>query len=174
MRKTLLSLASALMMLPSALFAQTMTEENPTLDQLGYRLEKDVDFVGGFVNGQEITPSDGLHFGASEDYKINSYVPQKLTNEGLEFLSIQIPGNNIAWTIGTGLRSTSNERWIIVNGLRVGQILAVDLSSTDTTQFVVNSIECNGNTGWADNLCDPLVVEPISGSIHELQEIGGG
>ena len=45
MRKTLLSLASALMMLPSALFAQTMTEENPTLDQLGYRLEKDVDFA---------------------------------------------------------------------------------------------------------------------------------
>lgn len=175
MRKIYSLIASALLMLPAASFAQTMTEENQTLEELGYRLEKDVNFRDGFVNGKEIVPNNGLTFsGVSEDPKINGWNPQRVTNEGLEWLSIQLPGNNIDLLHETGLRSVGNERWIGVNNLRVGQIIVIDISNTDPASFVANSIECNGNTGWADNFCDPLIVAEISDSIHSLQDLGGG
>ena len=172
MRKIYAFALSAFMMLPLALNAQTMTNENETLDGMGFRLEKDVNFRDGFVNDKEIVPNNALNFGEEEsDVTINGYHPSKLTNEGLEFMSIQLPGNGIDLVNGTGLRSSKNERWIVVNELREGQILAFDISNTDTTSFVVNSYECNSKTGWADNLVDPLIVEPISGEVHAIQEL---
>lgn len=174
MRKIYPLIAALLLAFTSQVsFAQTMTEENAVLDELGYRLEKDVNFYEGTVNGKEIVPSDAFKFSEEkEEFKVNSYNPTKLANIGLEFMSIQIPGNNTSFAAGTGFRSTGNERWVIFNNLRVGQIVAFDISDVaDTTRFVVNSIACNGNTGWADTPSDPLIVEPISGSIHELQEL---
>ena len=172
MRKIYAFALSAFMMLPLALNAQTMTNENETLDGMGFRLEKDVNFRDGFVNDKEIVPNNALNFGEEEsDVTINGYHPSKLTNEGLEFMSIQLPGNGIDLVNGTGLRSSKNERWIVVNELREGQILAFDISNTDTTSFVVNSYECNSKTGWADNFVDPLIVEPISGEVHAIQEL---
>lgn len=172
MRKFYSLVALAMMSLfATSMQAQTMTEENPTLDQMGYRLEKDVDFAGGTVNGKEIVPGDALSFGPEESYKINGWGVYKLLNEGLEFMSVQLADGQINLVQGTGLRSTKNERWIVVNDLRVGQIVAVELSREDSTAFVVNSIACNGNTGWEDTPSDPIVVEPISGSIHELQDL---
>lgn len=152
--------------------AQTMTEENPILDQMGYRLEKDVNFYAGTVNGKDIVPNDAFLFtGETESFQVNKYYPQKLGNEGLEFMSIQLGNDNMSFAAGTGIKSTKNERWLIINNLRVGQILSFDISREDTTAFVVNSIACNSGTGWADTPSDPLIVEPISGSIHELQEL---
>lgn len=173
MRKLYSIIAAALLMFPASLMAQTMTEENAILDQEGYRLEKDVNFRDGFVNGKEIVPNNGLQFGVTEDYKINNYQPQRVTNEGLEFMSIQLAGNGIDLVNGQGLKSIKNERWIVINDLREGQIVAFDISGTED-QFVANSNACNGNTGWADTFVDPLIVEEISGSIHELQEIAAG
>ena len=171
MRKLYALVVSALMLLPTASFAQTMTEENPVLDQWGYRLEKDVNFNEGTVNGKEIIPSEDLQFGGDDDFKINGNVMTKVTNEGLEFLSVHTMKDQMHLVPGEGLKSTGNERWIAIKNLREGQILAFDISNADTTQFVVNSNACNGNTGWADTFVDPLIVEPISGSVHELQEI---
>lgn len=174
MRKFYPPLLVALMMLPLSLGAQTMTEENETLANYedGYRLEKDVDFVGATVNGTAIEPAYSLEYGTDvSDVKINSYVPKFLKNAGLEFMSIQLPGNGIDWPSGKGLRSTKNERWIGIHDLREGQILVFDLSSKDEAQFVVNSIACNGNTGWADTPQDPLILEEISAQIHDLQDL---
>ena len=173
MRKIYSFVLSAFMTLPMAMNAQTMTDVNETLDGMGYRLEKDVNFREGLVNGKEIVPADALQFGEEQTgVTINGYVPQRLTNQGLEFMSIQIPNNGIALEAGGGLKSTSNERWIVVNELREGQVIAFDISDTnDTTRFVVNSIACNSKTGWADTFADPLTVEPISGEVHAIQEL---
>ena len=175
MRKIYSLIASALLMIPAASFAQTMTEENPTLVEMGYRLEKDVNFRDGFVNGKEIEPNNGLQFtGKAEEPKINSYNPQRVTNTGLEWLSLSLPGNSMDLVYGTGLKSSSNERWIGIHDLREGQIIAIDISNTDPASFVPNSIACNSNTGWADTWSDPLIVEEISEEVHSLQDLGGG
>lgn len=171
MKKFYALVASALMMLPFSASAQTMTTENSILEEWGYRLEKDVNFVEGTVNEKPIVPNDQLKWGDVESYKINQQAVTRLANEGLEFMGVNVAGNGINMLAGKGLQSTKNERWIVVNDLRVGQIVALDISNKDTVQFVVNSNACNANTGWADNLVDPLIVEPISGSVHELQEI---
>lgn len=172
MKKIYSLIVFALMLMPASLFAQTMTEDNAILDQQGYRLEKDVNFRDGFVNGKEIVPNNGLQYsGVAEDYKINGYNPQRLTNEGLEFMSIQLPNNGIDLVNGQGLKSTKNERWIIIHNLRVGQVLAFDISNNDEAQFVANSSACNSGTGWSDTMVDPLIVEEISSEIHSLQEI---
>ncbi len=171
MKKFYALVASALMMLPFSASAQTMTTENSILEEWGYRLEKDVNFVEGTVNEKTIVPNDQLKWGDVESYKINQQAVTRLANEGLEFMGVNVAGNGINMLAGKGLQSTKNERWIVVNDLRVGQIVALDISNKDTVQFVVNSNACNANTGWADNLVDPLIVEPISGSVHELQEI---
>ncbi|MBQ6751813.1 MAG: hypothetical protein IJR02_13755 [Bacteroidaceae bacterium] len=171
MRKIYALVLSSLLVLPSALKAQTMTEENAVLDQLGYRLEKDVNFREGFVNGKAIVPGEDLQFGGDDDFKVNNNVMTKVTNEGLEFLSVHTMKDQMHLVPGTGLRSTGNERWIAIKDLREGQILTFDISNQDSTQFIVNSNACNSNTGWADTFVDPLIVEPISGSIHELQEL---
>lgn len=176
MKKLYALMASALMMMPSLASAQSMTQENEILSGWNYRLEKDVDFVGGVVNADmsnevTITPNDQLQFGTAESVKLNGYAPNKLTNTGLEFMSVCQSIGGIDMPAGKGLRSIKNERWIMVNDLREGQIIAFDISNQDTVQFVVNSIACNSKTGWADTPCDPLTVEPISGSVHELQEL---
>lgn len=171
MKKFYALVASALMMLPFSASAQTMTTENSILEEWGYRLEKDVNFVEGTVNEKPIVPNDQLKWGDVESYKINQQAVTRLANEGLEFMGVNVAGNGINMLAGKGLQSTKNERWIVVNDLRVGQIVALDISNKDTVQFVVNSNACNANTGWADNLVNPLIVEPISGSVHELQEI---
>lgn len=171
MKKIYALIASALMMLPFSASAQTMTTDNTVLTDWGYRLEKDVNFVEGTVNETPIVPSHSITWGAKESYKINSQEVTRFANEGLEFMGVNVAGNGIDWPEGRGLRSTKNERWIVVNDLRVGQIVALDISNTDTVQFVVNSDACNKGTGWADNLVDPLIVEPISGSVHEIQEL---
>ena len=171
MKKIYALIASALMMLPFSASAQTMTTDNTVLTDWGYRLEKDVNFVEGTVNETPIVPSHSITWGAKESYKINSQEVTRFANEGLEFMGVNVAGNGIDWPEGRGLRSTKNERWIVVNDLRVGQIVALDISNTDTVQFVVNSDACNAKTGWADNLVDPLIVEPISGSVHEIQEL---
>ena len=171
MKKIYALIASALMMLPFSASAQTMTTDNTVLTDWGYRLEKDVNFVEGTVNETPIVPSHSITWGAVESYKINKQAVTRFANEGLEFMGVNVAGNGIDWPEGKGLRSTRNERWIVVNDLRVGQIVALDISNTDTVQFVVNSDACNDGTGWADNLVDPLIVEPISGSVHEIQEL---
>lgn len=171
MKKFYALVASALMMLPFSASAQTMTTENSILEEWGYRLEIDVNFVEGTVNEKPIVPNDQLKWGDVESYKINQQAVTRLANEGLEFMGVNVAGNGINMLAGKGLQSTKNERWIVVNDLRVGQIVALDISNKDTVQFVVNSNACNANTGWADNFVDPLIVEPISGSVHELQEI---
>lgn len=171
MKKFYALVASALMMLPFSASAQTMTTENSILEEWGYRLEKDVNFVEGTVNEKPIVPNDQLKWGDVESYKINQQAVTRLANEGLEFMGVNVAGNGINMLAGKGLQSTKNERWIVVNDLRVGQIVALDISNKDTVQFVVNSNACNANIGWADNFVDPLIVEPISGSVHELQEI---
>ena len=167
-------LAALLLSLPLSLSAQTMTEENETLANYedGYRLEKDVNFVEATVNGVAIEPAYSLEFGAEvSGVKINGYVPQYLTNSGLEFMSVQLPGNGIDWPANKELRSTKNERWIGLHGLREGQIVVFEISNKDAASFVVNSIACNGNTGWADTPQEPLVLEEISQAIHDIQDL---
>lgn len=171
MRKIYAFALSAFMALPMAVSAQTMTEENAVLENMGFRLEKDVNFRDGYVNGQEIVPNNGLQWGNKEDYKINQQDVTRVANEGLEFLGINVAGNGIDLVNGKGLRSTKNERWIVVNDLLVGQIVALDISNTDTVQFVVNSHTCNSKSNWEDVMVDPLIVEPISGKIHKIQEV---
>lgn len=172
MRKIYSIALSAFMMLPMAMNAQTMTNENETLDGMGYRLEKDVNFRDGYVNDKEIVPNDGFVWGAEQEgVTINGYAATQVLNEGLEFMSIQLAGNGITLANGKGLQSSSNERWIVVNELREGQIIAFDISDADTTRFVPNSNACNSKTGWADTWVDPLIVEPISGDIHLIQEL---
>lgn len=167
-------LAALLLSLPLSLSAQTMTEENETLANYedGYRLEKDVNFVEATVNGVAIEPAYSLEYGEEvPGVKINNYVPQYLTNSGLEFMSIQLPGNGIDWPANKELRSTKNERWIGLHGLREGQIVVFEVSNQDAASFVVNSVACNGNTGWADTPQDPLVLEEISQAIHDIQDL---
>lgn len=167
-------LAALLLSLPLSLSAQTMTEENETLANYedGYRLEKDVNFVDATVNGVAIEPAYSLEYGEEvPGVKINNYVPQYLTNSGLEFMSIQLPGNGIDWPANKELRSTKNERWIGLHGLREGQIVVFEVSNQDAASFVVNSVACNGNTGWADTPQDPLVLEEISQAIHDIQDL---
>jgi len=173
--KKLYAIITLMVMASANLFAQTMTEENQTLADMGYVLQKDVDFRGGMVNGKEILPAEQLTFsGIDEDLTLNKYHTQRVTNSGLEFLSIARTGkNDIYLQQGNGLRTIANERWFAVNELRKGQILVFDISSTDTTQFVVNSIACNSGTGWADTPSDPLIVAPISDGIHKLQAESG-
>ena len=163
----------AMVLMPICALAQTMTKENQTLTDLGFILEKDVNFREGYVNDKEISPADQLVFtGIDEDLKLNNYATQRVTNEGLEFLSIERTNkNDIYLHQGNGLRTIANERWFAINDLREGQIIAFDISGTDTTQFVVNSIACNGKTDWQDNFCQPLIVEPISEGIHTIQEL---
>lgn len=167
-------LAALLLSLPLSLSAQTMTEENETLANYedGYRLEKDVNFVEATVNGVAIEPAYSLEYGEDvPGVKINNYVPRYLTNSGLEFMSIQLPGNGIDWPANKELRSTKNERWIGLHGLREGQIVVFEVSNQDAASFVVNSVACNGNTGWADTPQDPLVLEEISQAIHDIQDL---
>ena len=169
-------LAALLVSLPMALSAQTMTGENETLTNYGdgFRLEKDVDFVGAMVNGVAIEPSTGLTFSGETDYKVNNNTLSKISNTGLEFLALHTMKNNYSWAKGQGLRTTSNERWISIPDLRKGQIFVVDQAATDESQFVVNSNACNGNTSWADTFQDPLILEEISAEIHELQDLAAG
>lgn len=171
MRKIYSLVLSALVAIPMAMNAQ-MTEENETLANYegGYRLEKDVDFVAATVNGVAIEPAYSLVYGVDvPNMKVNGYVPKFLTNTGLEFMSIQLPGNGIDWPASKALRSTNNERWFGLHGLRENQIVVFDVS--DTTRFVVNSIACNGNTGWKDTPQEPLILENISKEIHDLQDL---
>ncbi len=167
-------LAALLLSLPLSLSAQTMTDENETLAgyEDGYRLEKDVNFVDATVNGVAIEPAYSLEYGTEvSGVKVNGYVPQYLTNSGLEFMSVQLPGNGIDWPADRALRSTKNERWIGLHGLREGQIVVFEVSNQDAASFVVNSVACNGNTGWADTPQEPLVLEEISEAIHGLQDL---
>lgn len=171
MRKFYSLVLSALVAIPMAMNAQ-MTEENEVLANLedGYRLEKDVDFKAATVNGVAIEPAYSLEYGVDvPNMKVNGYVPKFLTNTGLEFMSIQLPGNGIDWPANNALRSTNNERWFGLHGLRENQIVVFDVS--DTTRFVVNSIACNGNTGWKDTPQEPLILENISKEIHDLQDL---
>lgn len=170
MKKIYSLVLSALMLLPSMAFAQSMTQENAVLsgEKMNYRLEKDVNFVGGVVNEGmsnevQISPNDALAFGPEDtSIKINNYYMNSLTNTGLEFMKVCSATGGIDMPAGKGLRSIKNERWIGVSNLRKGQILAFDISNQDEASFVVNSIACNGKTNWADNLSDPLIVESIS------------
>lgn len=179
MKKIYSLVLSALMLLPSMAFAQSMTQENEILsgEKMNYRLEKDVNFVGGVVNEGmsnevQIAPNDALTFGPEDtSIKINNYYMNSLTNTGLEFMKICSATGGVDMPAGKGLRSIKNERWIGVSNLRKGQIIAFDISNQDEASFVVNSVACNSKTGWADNLSDPLIVESISQEIHELQEL---
>lgn len=173
MRKFYSLVLSALVAIPMAMNAQ-MTEENEVLANLedGYRLEKDVDFKAATVNGVAIQPAYSLQFGAEvSGVKINGYVPKFLTNTGLEFMSFNLPGDNIDWPNNNALRSTKNERWIGIHYLREGQIVVFDVSNKDAAQFVPNSIACNKNTGWADTPQEPQILEEISQEIHDLQDL---
>lgn len=173
MRKFYSLVLSALVAIPMAMNAQ-MTEENETLANYedGYRLEKDVDFKAATVNGVVIQPAYSLQFGAEvSGVKINGYVPKFLTNTGLEFMSFNLPGDNIDWPNNNALRSTKNERWIGIHYLREGQIVVFDVSNKDAAQFVPNSIACNKNTGWADTPQEPQILEEISQEIHDLQDL---
>lgn len=173
MRKFYSLVLSALVAIPMAMNAQ-MTEENETLANYedGYRLEKDVDFKAATVNGVAIQPAYSLQFGAEvSGVKINGYVPKFLTNTGLEFMSFNLPGDNIDWPNNNALRSTKNERWIGIHYLREGQIVVFDVSNKDAAQFVPNSIACNKNTGWADTPQEPQILEEISQEIHDLQDL---
>lgn len=169
--------ASAIMLMPTMATAQSMTQDNEILAGWNYRLEKDVNFVSGIINegmsGEiSVNPNDKLEFGAEDtSVKLNGYAPNRLTNNGLEFMGVCQATGYVDLVAGKGLRSTKNERWIVVNDLRKGQIISFEISNQDTTSFVVNSIACNAKTGWQDTPCDPLTVEPISGSVHELQEL---
>lgn len=179
MKKIYSLVMSALMLLPAVASAQTLTQENEVLTSWEYHLEKDVNFVSGKVNEgmsneKDISPNDALEIGeADASVKINNYATCRLNNKGLEFMSVSSVGN-IDMPAGKGLRSTKNERWIGINDLREGQILVFEVSNQDTTQFVVNSIACNGKTNWEDNLSDPLIVEPISKSVYGLSDLPGG
>lgn len=175
MRKFYSLVLSALVAMPLAVNAQTMTEENETLANYkdGYRLETDVNFVGSAVNGEPITPATGLQFNGQTDYKINGTALDKVTNTGLEFLAVHTMKNNIGWSEGKALSSSSNERWISISNLRVGQILVFEVS--DASRFMVNSGGVDKNTAnWDDVPVDPLIAQPISDDIHELQELAAG
>jgi hypothetical protein len=175
MRKFYSLVLSALVAMPLAVNAQTMTEENETLANYkdGYRLETDVNFVGSAVNGEPITPATGLQFNGQTDYKINGTALDKVTNTGLEFLAVHTMKNNIGWSEGKALSSSSNERWISISNLRVGQILVFEVS--DASRFMVNSGGVDKNTAnWDDVPVDPLIAQPISDEIHELQELAAG
>lgn len=146
--------------------------ENKVLSDWGYILEKDVDFKEGTVNGIDITPNNGLVLnGVDEVYKCNGYTMQRFSNEGLEFISKQANNDAIDLVHGSGLGSTKNERFIGIHGLKEGQILVFNITCSDTTKFVVNTIACNSNTGWEDTPSDPLIVTPISDGIHRIQEL---
>ena len=159
----------------------TMTEENSVLDEMGYRLEKDVNWYEGTLNG---TPfyADGYEVGSGNDAlsytaytpetKLNGWAINQCTNENMEWFYLQLTGNGIVCTPGVkGLASTKNERWIAMSGLRANQIIVIDISNSEATQFVTSSTACNGNTGWADTLTDPLQVFEITDSIHAIQEL---
>ncbi|MCQ2112581.1 MAG: hypothetical protein MJY95_04480 [Bacteroidaceae bacterium] len=183
--KKFYALLSAVLMSSMAFAQGTMTEENATLDEMGYRLEKDVDWYAGTVNGVSFCP-EGYEMGSGVDVlsytsaesngiKLNNYSINQCTNEGMEWFYLQLTGNGIVCNPGSnGLISTKNERWIAMNGLRGGQIIVFDLSNNDPVQFVTSSTACNANTGWADTMTDPLQVYEITDSIHALQEIASG
>lgn len=168
----------------------TMTDENETLKGMGYRLEKDVNWYEGTLNG---TPfyNESYVYGsgnecleyvlpASTTIKVNSYSLTSCKNEGMEWFYVQtynetaVLGNIICSPGSKGLYSTKNERWIALSGLRANQIIAIDISNQDAAQFVPNSTACNNKTGWADTMTDPLQVVEITDSIHSLQELAGG
>ncbi len=161
----------ALQLVGLCAYAQ-MPEDNPTLKEMGYILSKNYDFVAGTVNGNDINPKNAFVAGETEtSFKVNGYNPVRLANEGLESISLEFLADGINWPADRGLQSVKNERWINFHDLKEGQILVFDISNQDTIQFVVNSIACNGKTGWADTPAEPLIVEPISGTVHELQEL---
>lgn len=171
-----------MMMCSTLSFAQgTMTDENAVLDQMGYRLEKDVNWYEGTLNG---TPfyAEGYEVGSGKEalsftaytpeIKLNNYAINQCTNDNMEWFFLQLVGNGVECTPGTNaLRSTKNERWIAMNGLRANQILVLDLSNSDAAAFVVGSTACNNNTGWADTMTDIPQAFEITDSIHAIQEL---
>ena len=92
MKKFYALVASAIMLMPTMATAQSMTQDNEILTGWNYRLEKDVNFVSGIINegmsGEiAVTPNDKLEFGAEDtSVKLNGYAPNRLTNNGLEFM----------------------------------------------------------------------------------------
>ena len=179
--KKFYSLLGALM-LSSVSFAQgTMTSENAFLEQMGFRLEKDVNWYEGTLNGTPFYAED-YEYGSGNDclsytasstgIALNAYTINQCTNDNMEWFNLQLTGNGIICTPGVkGLASTKNERWIAISGLRANQIIAIDLSDTTKTQFVANSTACNSKTGWADTMTEPLQVYELTDSIHALQEL---
>lgn len=182
--KKIYLLAASLLTCLSVSAQGTMTEENEVLSQMGYRLEKDVNWYEGTLNGTPFyaddyvygSGADALSYKAYEpEIKLNKYAINQCTNENMEWFYLQLTGNGIVCTPGAkGLYSTKNERWIALSDLRANQIIALDISNQDAAQFVPNSTECSGNTGWADTMTDPLQVFEITDSIHALQELAGG
>lgn len=175
----------AMLMVSAVGFAQgTMTEENATLSDMGYRLEKDVNWYEGTINGT-VFYDPGYEYGSGVDclsytdasdngIKLNNYSINQCINENMEWFYLQLTGNGITCEPGkNGLRSTKNERWIAVSGLRPGQILAIDISNSDEAQFVPNSTACNAKTEWADTMTDPLQVVEITSEVHAIQELAG-
>ena len=159
------------------------TAPNATLAEMGYTIEKDVNWYEGTVNGVSFLP-DGYVFGSGVDALsytaadngiiLNGYGINQCTNKGLEWFYLQLTSSGITCEPGVnGLRSTKNERWIAINGLKANQIIAVELTDVTETQFVVNSTDCSNKTGWSDALTDPLQVFEITDSIHNIQELAG-
>lgn len=175
----------ATMLMSSVAFAQSaITTENPVLDEMGYRLEKDVDWYEGTVNGVSFL-MDGYVFGSGADalsytaadngIVLNAYGINRCTNEGLEWFYLQLTGNGVTCEPGlNGLHTTKNERWFALEGLRGNQIIAFELADTTEAQFVLGSTACSQKTGWADTMVEPAQAFEISDSIHALQELANG
>lgn len=185
--KKIYTLAS-MMMFGLSVFAQgTMTDQNAALEEMGYRLEKDVDWYGGTINGVSFCP-DGYEMGSGDEAlsyvlpapsdacKVNTYLVTFSNTENMEWFGRQTwQGtsllNKIGVNPGKGIVSTDNGRWIVFRDLKPGQILAFDVSDPDSTRLVPNSMRNDGSTDWKDVLTEPLQAVDISYEVHSLQEL---
>lgn len=96
----------AMLMVSAVGFAQgTMTEENATLSDMGYRLEKDVNWYEGTINGT-VFYDPGYEYGSGADclsytdasdngIKLNNYSINQCINENMEWFYLQLTGNGI-------------------------------------------------------------------------------
>lgn len=180
MRKLYLSILAMMAVVMTAhAWSYDMKEEHPILQGSEYnmRLFKSIDYVNCTVNG--VSYSDGADFTygeATKDISINVYNPVPVLNEGLEFMWVQITGTKGVYErSGYGLwNGGSGDRWFAYSGMKAGQIIAIQWGLADASRegntIVPNVVKNNNNTGWADELIDPLQVEDITAEIHAIQD----
>ena len=181
MRKILLSfVAIATSILTAGAWSYDMTEENSVLgsDKYNMRLYKSVDYVNNTVNGVDYLNGDAdFTLGSAiTDFKVNSYNPMPVLNEGMEFMYIQLSGDKgIKARPGYGLWNYgSGDRWFLYSGLKAGQIIAIQWGLADQNRvgntIVPNVVKNDSKTNWTDELVDPLQVEDITAEIYAIQE----